>query len=65
MSETTYNWQADDDPWQVPVTAGLGQILPPIGKQFIGVAVAGTYYAERADYAPEWDIRLTASVVFP
>ncbi|NLZ05967.1 MAG: transporter [Phycisphaerae bacterium] len=65
MSETTHDWQADDDPWQVPVTAGLGQILPPIGKQFIGVAVAGTYYAERADYAPEWDIRLTASVVFP
>ncbi len=65
MSETTYNWQADEDRWQVPLTLGLGQILPPIGKQFIGVAVAGTYYAERADYAPEWDVRLAVSVVFP
>ncbi len=64
-SETTYNWEADEDPWQVPVSVGLNQILPPIGKQFIGVGVAATYYVEKSDMAPEWDARLVLSVVFP
>lgn len=64
-SETTYNWEADDDPWQVPVSVGLNQILPPIGKQFIGVGVAATYYIEKSDMAPEWDARMVVSVVFP
>lgn len=64
-SETTYNWQADKDAWQVPVTVGVGQILPPIGMQFIGVGVGASYYIEKADSAPEWDIRATVSVVFP
>lgn len=64
-SETTYNWEADDDRWQVPVTLGLGQILPPIGKQFIALAVAGSYYLEKSEYAQDWDVRAVISVVFP
>ena len=65
MSETTYNWEAEQDEWQVPVTLGLGQILPPIGMQFIGIALAGTYYIEKSEYAQDWDVRATVSVVFP
>lgn len=64
-SETTYNWLADKDPWQVPVTMGFSQILPPIGKQFIGVIVGASYYVEKADYVQDWDIRAAISVVFP
>lgn len=64
-SETTFNWDAEDEAWQVPVTVGLGQILPPIGKQFIGVAVAGSYYMEKPEMVQDWDVRAVVSVVFP
>lgn len=64
-SETTYNWKAEHDPWQVPVTIGISQILPPIGKEFIGVMVGGSYYAVKSDYAQRWDFRVAISVVFP
>jgi hypothetical protein len=64
-SETTYNWEADDDKWQVPVTVAVSQILPPIGRQFIGIALGGSYYLEKADNAQDWDLRLMVSVVFP
>lgn len=64
-SETTYNWEADEDEWQIPITAGVSQILPPFGKFFVGVGVAGTYYIEKSDNAPEWDVRAVVSVVFP
>lgn len=64
-SETTYNWNADEDPWQVPVTVGLNQILPPFGNYFVGVGVGASYYVEKADYAQEWDLRAVVSVVFP
>lgn len=64
-SETTYNWQADKDKWQIPITVGLNQILPPINKSFVGIGVAGSYYVEKPDTAPEWDVRFTVSIVFP
>ena len=64
-SETTYNWQADQDQWQVPVTLAVSQILPPIGKQFIALALGASYYVEKSDYAQEWDLRAMVSVVFP
>ena len=64
-SESTYNWETDEDPWQVPVTLALSQIQPPFGMEFIGVGVGGSYYVEKADYAQEWDFRATISVVFP
>lgn len=64
-SETTYNWQADKDRWQIPITLGLNQILPPINKSFVGVGFAGSYYVEKPDTAPEWDVRFTVSIVFP
>ncbi len=64
-SETTYNWEADTDPWQVPLTAGVGQVLPPFGKFFMAVGLAGSYYLVKNDFAPEWDVRATVSIVFP
>ncbi|MCE9612889.1 MAG: hypothetical protein K8T26_01345 [Lentisphaerae bacterium] len=64
-SESTYNWEADKDEWQIPVTLALSQILPPIGKQFIGVAAGGSYYVEKSDVVQEWDVRAMVSVVFP
>ncbi len=64
-SETTYNWKVDENNWTVPLTVGVNQILPPFGRFFLGVGLAGTYYIEKNDYAQEWDVRGTLSVVFP
>lgn len=64
-SETTCNWQADEDKWQVPLTLAVGQILPPFGKFFLGVSAGGTYYIEKPDYAQEWDVRGLVSIVMP
>ncbi len=64
-SETTYNWVASTDRWQVPVTLAVGQILPPFGRFFVGVGFAGSYYAVKSDFAQEWDVRAVVSVVFP
>ncbi len=65
MSETTYNWKAEQNQWQVPLTLGLGQILPPFGKFFLGVGVGGTWYIERSNLAPRWDLRGSISIVLP
>jgi hypothetical protein len=64
-SETTYDWKAERDHWQVPMTLLLEQVLPPVGATFFAVAVGGTYYVEKADYAQDWDIRGTVSLVIP
>ncbi|MGE5172920.1 MAG: hypothetical protein ACM3MD_03730 [Betaproteobacteria bacterium] len=64
-SETTYNWEADTDPWQIPLTAAIGQVLPPFGKFFMAVGLGGSYYIVKSDFAPEWDLRAVVSIVFP
>ena len=64
-SETTYNWELDKDNWTVPLTVGVNQILPPFGKFFVGVGFAGTKYLKKSEFAQEWDLRATVSVVFP
>ena len=64
-SETTYNWKAKEDNWTIPLTAGVNQILPPFGRFFLGVGVAGTYYIEKSDNAQKWDVRGTLSIVLP
>ena len=65
VSETTYNWDAEEDNLLVPLTLGVGQILPPFGRFFVGVGLGGTYYVEKSEYAQDWDLRATASIVFP
>jgi hypothetical protein len=64
-SETTYNWEADDDNWTIPLTAGVNQILPPFGKFFIGIGLSGTKYLEKSEFYQEWDVRGTLSIVLP
>lgn len=64
-SETTYNWEADDDNWTIPLSAGVNQILPPFGKFFLGIGFSGTKYLEKGEYVQDWDVRGTLSLVLP
>ncbi len=64
-SETTYNWRADKDPWQIPATVAIGQILPPFGKFFVGVGLGASYYLKKNEFGPEWDLRAVVSIVLP
>ena len=50
---------------QPAATFAVSQILPPIGKQFIALALGGTYYVEKPEHAQDRDLRAMVSVVFP
>ena len=50
---------------QQAVTIAVSQILPPIGRQFIALALGGTYCAEKPERAQYGDLRAMVSVVFP
>jgi len=64
-SETTYDWMAEQDGWQVPMTLALEQVLPGFGGTFFAVDVAGTYYLEKPEFAQDWDIRGVVSFIIP
>jgi len=64
-SETTYDWQVDDDAWRVPATLVLEQVLPPVGSVYFSVAAGGTYYIEKPEYEGDWDARATLSLIIP
>lgn len=61
-TETTYDWQGKT--WNVPITAGVSQILK-VGGQPISLGVTGKYYAVRPDGGPVWGARLVLTFLFP
>ena len=61
-TETTYDWTGKT--WNVPVTAGVSQILK-VGDQPLSVGVTGKYYAVRPDGGPAWGVRLVLTFLFP
>ena len=64
-SETTHDWKAEQDGWQVPMTLVLEQVLPPIVGMYPTLSVGGSAYVVKPEYAQEWDIRGTVSLVIP
>jgi hypothetical protein len=62
QTEATYEWESDV--WTVPVQLGVSKVMK-IGRQPMSVALAGRWWAEGPDGAPEWGIRLTFTLLFP
>jgi len=62
QAEATYDWHRDD--WQVPVAAGVSQVLK-VGGQVVSLGLQGRYWAYRQTYSPEWGIRFILTFVFP
>lgn len=62
-SETSYNWEADEDLWTVPLALSLSRIVNVGGLTF-NAALSGVYYAEKPEGAAEADLRLGITYVF-
>jgi hypothetical protein len=61
-AETTYDW--DEAQWTVPLQLSVSQLMK-LGNQPVQFALAGRYWAEGPDTAPEWGVRFTVTFLFP
>jgi hypothetical protein len=63
-SESSYNWNgAAGQRWVVPVTLATAKVVDFDGK-FINLGAAYVNYVEKPQFAPDWELRLSATYVF-
>ena len=61
----TANWDArSSETWTVPIGGGFGKLFA-IGKQPINANLQAYYMVEKPDNAPDWNMALTVSFLFP
>jgi hypothetical protein len=61
----TANWDASSgQTWTVPIGGGFGKLFT-IGKQPINANLQAYYMVERPDFAPDWNMALTFTFLFP
>jgi hypothetical protein len=64
-SESTYNWEADNDPWTVPINFMVTQFFK-VGQQRLTLRVGARYWADSPDSGPHgWGGRVTLTFLFP
>jgi hypothetical protein len=64
-SESSYNWDADRDPWTVPINLMATQFFK-VGKQRLTLRVGARYWADSPDSgAHGWGGRVTLTFLFP
>lgn len=64
-TETTYNWDADDDRWSVPINFTVSQLIK-VGKQPVSLTGGLGYWAEAPANGPEgWRFRFAVTLLFP
>jgi hypothetical protein len=61
----TANWEASSSQkFTVPVGGGVGKIFK-FGRLPVNTQVSAYYNVERPDFAPNWQLRLQAQLMFP
>jgi hypothetical protein len=63
-TESTRNWEANEDEWTVPVNVQVTKVLK-LGGQLISVGGGARYYVAGPDTAPDWGLRLILTFLFP
>jgi hypothetical protein len=63
LSETTYNWEAEEDEWTIPVQLGISKVVG-IGGQYVNVGFTSVTYVEGSDHLPDWEFRANLTYVF-
>lgn len=63
LSETTYNWKANEDEWTIPVQLGISKVVG-IGGKYVNVGFTSVSYVEGSDYLPDWELRANLTHVF-
>jgi len=62
----TANWKAESgNQWTVPLGLGLGKLIKLGGKLPVNLNASYFYNVVRPDYAPQYQVRLTAAVLLP
>jgi hypothetical protein len=63
-TESTRNWEANEDEWTVPVNVQVTKVLK-LGDQLVSVGGGARYYMTGPDTAPDWGLRLIITFLFP
>ena len=63
-TESTRNWEANEDEWTVPVNVQATKVLK-LGGQLVSVGGGARYYVTGPDTAPDWGLRLIITFLFP
>ena len=63
-TESTRNWEANEDEWTVPVNAQVTKVLK-LGGQLVSVGGGARYYVAGPDTAPDWGLRVIVTFLFP
>lgn len=62
LTETTYNWQAVDDNWTIPIQLGVSKVLAIAGK-YVNFGLTSVSYIEGSDYLPDLELRVNLTYV--
>jgi hypothetical protein len=63
-TESTRNWEANEDEWTVPLNATVTKVLK-LGGQLVSVGGGARYYVTGPDTAPDWGLRVIVTFLFP
>ena len=63
-TESTRNWEANEDEWTVPVNVQVTKVLK-LGGQLVSVGGGARYYVTGPDTAPDWGLRVIVTFLFP
>jgi len=63
-TESTRNWEANEDEWTVPVNVTATKVIK-LGDQLVSVGGGARYYLAGPDTAPDWGLRLIVTFLFP
>ena len=63
-SESSANWEADDDTWTVPLVFNLSKVTR-LGPFPFSLGGGFAMFAAGPDTAPDWKLRMTATLILP
>ncbi len=63
-SESTRNWEANEDEWTVPINAQVTRVVR-LGDQLASVGGGVRYYVAGPDTSPDWGVRFLVTLLFP
>jgi len=62
-TEASYNWEAGDDRWTIPLALGVAKVVR-IGSKYVNIGAAAVDYVEGPQGLPGWEARFSATYVF-
>jgi hypothetical protein len=63
-TESTRNWEANEDEWTVPINLQATKVLK-LGRQLVSAGGGVRYYVAGPDTAPDWGLRFILTLLFP